>query len=355
MKSLSSIFPVPKYLTLSAVGLDISDRSIRVLGLTETRHGPEVFMYAEERIEEGALSQGKIINPELFKKALKNLKDKYDFRFVRVSLPEEQVYLFTLEMPKIDPSEIRTSIELQLEDHILISSAEAYMDYELILETDKTYIMQVAAIPTDVADQYFSVFEELDVVPISFELESQALARAVIPKNNNECYMLVDYGNSRTGISFIQDGKVVYTTTVPLGGNDQTIKIQNAKNINHEEAERLKRSSGLLVVSGDDSVYDIILPSVSALRGEVYKHFIYWNTHKEEGKIVHKPVTKILLCGGTSNLPGLTDYLCASMQMTVEIANAWVNVTDFSNYIPPINKEESLAYATAIGLAMGHI
>lgn len=355
MKSLSSIFPIPKYLTLSAVGLDISDRSIRILGFNDTRHGPEVFMYGEERIEEGALSQGKIINSDLFKQALTRIKNRYNFKFVRVSLPEEQVYLFTLEIPKIDPSEIRTSIELQLEDHILISSAEAYMDYDLINQTDKTYIMQVAAIPTEVADQYFSVFDELEIIPISFELESQALARAVIPEKDKNTYMLVDYGNSRTGISFIQDGVVVYTTTVPLGGNDQTTKIQEAKKISYEDAEKLKRSSGLVVIDGENSVYDIILPSVSALRGEVYKHFIYWNTHKEDSQVEHRPVTKILLCGGTSNLPGLTDYLATSMQMSVEIANAWVNITDFSHYIPPINKEESLAYATTIGLALGHL
>lgn len=355
MRTLSSIFPIPKYLTFSAVGLDISDRSIRIIGFDETRHGSEVFIYGEEFIEPGALVQGKIINTDLFKKALYNIKERFNFKFARVSLPEEQVYLFTIEIPKMDPSEIRTSIELQLEDHILISSVEAYMDYDLISQTDKTFILQVAAIPTEVADQYFNVFEELGIIPVSFELESQALARAVVPKNDKNTYMLVDYGNSRTGISFIQDGVVAYTTTVPLGGSDQTVKIQNAKKISYEEAEKLKRTSGLIVVDGENSVYDIILPSVSALRGEVYKHFLYWNTHKEDGQIEHRPINKILLCGGTANLPGLTDYLETSLQMSVEIANAWVNITDFSKYIPPINKEDSLAYATAIGLALGHI
>jgi type IV pilus assembly protein PilM len=229
------------------------------------------------------------------------------------------------------------------------------MDYDLIRQTEKTYVLQVAAIPTEIADQYFAVFDELEITPISFELESQALARAVVPRGDSGTYMLVDYGNSRTGISFIQDGTVIYTTTVPLGGNDQTLKIQQAKNISYEEAEALKKTSGLIVIDGEKSVYDIILPSVSALRGEVYKHFIYWNTHKEEGSVEHKPVNKILLCGGTSNLPGLTDYLATSMQMSVEIANAWVNITNFSRYIPPINKDGSLAYATAIGLALGHL
>src|SRR3989338_45854 len=351
--NFASIFPIPKYLTLSAVGLDISDRSIRILGLKNTRNGLEVFTYGQELIEEGILSQGKIIQPELLKNYLIKIKKQYGIEFARVSLSEEQVYLFNLEIPKMEPSEIRTSVELQLEDHILISAAESYMDYNIISQNAKTYLLQVAAIPIKIVDQYFGIFDEVGIVPTCLELESQALVRAIIPKKDKITYMVVDYGSSRTGMSFVQDGVIVYTTTVPLGGIDQTNKIKDSLKITYEEAEKMKRQFGIL--SNTSNVYDIILPSVSALRDEIYKHFIYWNTHKEEGGIEHHSVRKIILCGGTYNLPGLTDYLSASMQMPVELANVWSNVTDFSKYIPPINREESVAYATAIGLALGHL
>jgi type IV pilus assembly protein PilM len=351
--NFSKVFPIPKYLTLSAVGLDISDRSIRVLGFKDTKSGPEVTTYGQDYLEEGILLQGKIIKPDVLKKCLTKIKSQYNFKHVCVSLSEEQVYLFNLEIPKMELSEIRTSIELQLEDHVLISAAESYMDYNIIGQTSKTYLLQVAAIPTEIVDQYFSVFDTLDIVPISFELESQSLARAIVPKNNKETYMIVDYGSSRTGMSFVQDGVVLYATTVPLGGIDQTNKIKDSLGLTYEEAENMKKAEGLTVTDG--RVYEIILPSVSALRSEIYKHFIYWNTHKEEGITEHRPVSKILLCGGTSNLPGLADYLSTSMQMPVEQANVWVNVTDFSKYIPPIDRDKSLAYATVIGLALGHL
>lgn len=351
--NLSKIFPIPKYLTLSAVGLDISDRSIRILGFRDTRSGLEVGIYGQDYLDEGILYQGKIINPDLLKKHLIKMKSQYDFKHVCVSLSEEQVYLFNLEIPKMELSEIRTSIELQLEDHILISAAESYMDYNIIGQTAKTYLLQVAAIPTEIVDQYFAIFDSVGIVPISFELESQSLARSVIKKGDPETYMIVDYGSSRTGISFVQNGIVLYTTTVALGGIEQTNKIKDLMGITYQEAENLKKEKGLTATDG--GVYEIILPSVSALRGEIYKHFIYWNTHKEEGGIAHNPVSKILLCGGTSNLPGLVDYLSTSMQMPVELANVWVNVTDFSDYVPPINLNESLAYATVAGLALANL
>lgn len=348
----SHIFPIPKYLELSSVGLDISDRSIRVLGFIDTQHGLEVFTYGKEFIEEGILFQGKITNVDLFKKVLLKIKSQYNFKFVNVSLSEEQVYLFNLELPKMDPSEIRTSIELQIEDHILISSADSYMDYNIISETPKTYLIQVAVIPSEIIDQYFLIFDELGIVPVSFELESQAIARSVVAKNDNDTYMVIDYGSSRTGISFVQNGIVAYATTVAIGGVDQTEKIKKELGLTYDQAEQLKKDDGLLVQ--DSEAYKIILSTVSMLRDEMYKHFVYWNSHKDEMGIEHLPVSKILLCGGTSNLPGLVDYLATSMQTPVELANVWVNVSDFSKYVPPINKDESMGYATAIGLALGH-
>jgi hypothetical protein len=36
----------------------------------------------------------------------------------------------------------------------------------------------------------------------------------------------------------------------------------------------------------------------------------------------------------------------------VELGNPWINITDFKYYIPEIEFEDSLMYATAIGLAL---
>ena len=81
---ISRIFPTPKYLKLSTVGLDISDRSVRVLGLNETRLGLEVFTYGKEFVDEGVLLQGKILNPDAFKKILIKIKSQYNIKFAHV-------------------------------------------------------------------------------------------------------------------------------------------------------------------------------------------------------------------------------------------------------------------------------
>ena len=64
------------------------------------------------------------------------------------------------------------------------------------------------------------------------------------------------------------------------------------------------------------------------------------------------PVERVVLVGGNANLKGLTDYISGRIQARAERANVWQNVATFDEYIPPIAKQKSLQYATAVGLAL---
>jgi hypothetical protein len=50
---------------------------------------------------------------------------------------------------------------------------------------------------------------------------------------------------------------------------------------------------------------------------------------------------------------GLLEYLEASMKIKVEHANAWTNISQMNISVPDMSFEESLAYSTVLGLALG--
>ena len=91
--SFYKIFPVPEFLEMSAVGLDISDRSVRFAELSETRKGLVLGRYGERDIPEGAVVSGEIKNKEALKKVFADLRKELKSRFVVAALPEEQAYL----------------------------------------------------------------------------------------------------------------------------------------------------------------------------------------------------------------------------------------------------------------------
>ena len=62
-------------------------------------------------------------------------------------------------------------------------------------------------------------------------------------------------------------------------------------------------------------------------------------------------VNKIILCGGGSNMKGLAEYLNQRIKKEVVLGSPWINL-NLGSGLPVINKEISVRYATAIGLAL---
>jgi len=345
-------FPLPHYLSFNSVGFDISDQSVRFIELKHSRDGIALKRYGEEKIPPGVVSQGKIVNKDQFLNVINDIRKKYGFNTVHVSLPEEQVYLFTVDIPRMDSNEIRQTIELSLEEHIPITANEALFDYDLVSETPDTYTVQVQVVPESIVNAYLAPLEEAGLNVVSLELEAQAIARAIIAPGDTHTYMVLDFGSTRTGVSFISKGIVSFTTTFDIGGATQTAIIAKHFNISMDEAEKMKRERGLLRSGDDKDLFAVLLNNLSILRDEINKHYIFWHTHPDEHGQSKPRVEKVLLCGQSSNLAGFAEYLSASLKIPVVQIDAWVNIRNNKDYIPDIPKDQSLGYVTAIGLAL---
>src|ERR1035437_8610108 len=100
-------FPTPSYLAMNACAIDISDQSIKYGELIATSAGPRLSKYGKEKIPIGTVVSGKIEKEAELIRILKKIKDKENLHFIRVSLPEEQMYLFTLSLPKTNNQNLR--------------------------------------------------------------------------------------------------------------------------------------------------------------------------------------------------------------------------------------------------------
>lgn len=347
-------FPTPIFLSMPSFGLDISDESLKFVSLGISKKGIRLKKYGERVIPSGIIESGKITNSQQLEKVLVSLQKEEGIKSVRVSLPEEQVYLFKLRLEKNGLGSIREAIELSLEEHIPIPAENAIFDYEIIEQNQNSLHLQVAAIPKDVIDNYLLVFKNSGMFVPSFELEAQATCRAVIKKGDLDTYMVIDFGKKRTGIFIISQGVVMFTSTLDVGGIMLTNMIEKNFKVSHEEAENMKKEFGLKRNMANKEVFAVLLNSVSVLRDEISKHYLYWHTHKDEEGKDNSKINKIILCGGDANLLGLADYLSVSLKSKVEVADVWINMLDSKQEVPDMNLRKSLTYAAAIGLALGN-
>lgn len=348
---LTRLFPTPSAVTIPAVGLDFSDATMRFVRLSETVHGLLPTQYGEFAIPEGCMQNGRIIDEKKFTEFLSDIRNRHNLSYARVAVPESQTYSFTLTIDAIAADDIRGAIELVLEDNIPLKSTETIFDYHVITQDEKSLVVHVLAIAESVATLYCNCFLNAGLVPISFELDGQAVARAVLRPNDTGSYMVVDFGANRTGITVVTHGTAVFTATLDFGGKALLEILQKELHVSLDEAQRIKREHGLSTNNEHKEIFDLLVGGISTLKDEINRRYIYWHEKKSQfGGI--KNIETIYLCGGHSNLRGLSDYLSAGLKLPVVQVNPWINCVSFEHAIPEMPLELSMSYVTAIGLAL---
>ena len=349
----TKFFPTPRFLKMPAVGLDISDQSIHFAELVPKRQGYVLGRFGQRKIHPGVMESGVIKDKNGLKRILSSISREHGINLVNVSLPEERAYLVRMSVPRVKKRDLRGSIEFKLEEYVPLKADEAVFDYRIISESESEYDIEVSALPKPVAESYFELFDGTGLLPLVFEIEAQAIARAVLPEGDVATRMIVDFGETRTGLSVVSEGVVMFTSTLGIGGDTLNDAVKKRFGVSQTEAERMKKEYGLVKNPGDKEFFFTLMQSISVIKDEINKHFIYWHTHKGPGEKERGRIESIILCGGDSNLLGFSDYLSVNLKVPVSVGNVWINVNSFDDYVPEISLKESLRYATAIGLALG--
>lgn len=374
-----SFFPTSRFLSIPAVGIDISDQSVKFVELNLTKDGVILSKYGKKDIDKGVVEKGMVIHKEKLASVLKEIRKETSFSYTHVSLPEEHGYLFQSEVESnIDEEQVRSVLEFNLKEEVPLSPQKAVFDYvvvprqkiitfkspfeekknedtedvkKVITTPNKIDTVSVSAYPKSVIEEYVTSFEAAGFRILSLEIEARAIARSVIEKGDNETYMIIDIGRSQVGLSIVNRGVVLFTSTLDVGGDDLTNAIMKSFLVSYDEAEIMKNKTGFINSKENKKLFGTLFSAMSVLKDEIMKHYTFWEGEDKRKEVID-PISRILLCGGNANLVGLSEYLSVNLGVPVERANVWVNNFSFNDFIPEIDERHSLEYATAIGLAL---
>lgn len=358
MKLRSAIlrfFPPPLFFAMPAVGIDISDRSIKYMVLSSEYGSPHLVDYGESVLSPGIVEGGKVLDSSQLGKELQKVCKKLSGREIILALPEERAYAFSLTIPAMARRDIRTSIELQLENQIPVPAQGVLFDYDVIQErSDGGFGVVVSAISREDVEGYREACKGASLLPRAFEIEAHAIVRALLDCRTTETVLIVDMGKTRTGLIVSVNGNVAFTSTVQgVGGEDITTVVQKSLKVSRDIAEQYKIERGLSRSKENRDIFFALIPIVSVLKDEIMRRREYWNVH--EGKSQDstlEPINRIILTGGQATLPGFDEYLSENLGCPVDVVSPWLHITHFDDGIPPLSLNESLGYTTAIGLAL---
>jgi Tfp pilus assembly PilM family ATPase len=310
-KFFLTYFPTPRFLEMPFVGIDVSPMFVRIV---EIPHGSalHVGVYEEKPLTNTFSLSGDTTE---IKNILKEWKKKYHLHYVKISLPEENAYIFQKEMKFDTDDNMREAIEMIMEENVPVNGADSIFDYRLSDKGDnKSGLVNVAVtvLPVETIHKYIELFDECGLTPLSFMIEAQALSRAVIKKGDKETYLIIHIGSTRIGFFVTSKEAVQFTSSLSIQTEDKK---------------------------------EIIISD------QIKKVLAYWHS-KQGHENSWESIQKILLCGGGAVTPGLRESLARELNIPTEIGNVWVNLDSDRGYVPPITKEESLSYGFAIGLAL---
>lgn len=120
-------------------------------------------------------------------------------------------------------------------------------------------------------------------------LDEPTAANSVL---NIENGVVVDIGGGTTGLSVIENGRVVYTADEPTGGTHLTLVIAGNYRIRFEEAEELKKEK-----SRQKEVLPLVVPVLQKMASIIKRH-----TEKYR-------IDEIYLVGGTCCLEGIESII----------------------------------------------
>jgi type IV pilus assembly protein PilM len=344
-------FAPPKYLSLPTAGIDVSSSGVKVVTITEHPHGLELGFFKDIKLPIGSSNATEASNRADVARILAEISEKYHIHRANIALPEARGYLFEAVADGATPEEWRTAIEQHLDEYVPLPPAEVAFDaVPLGREGNKTHLVGVGC-AVRVIDDTCALFESTGIQVRAVESETFALPRAILPHGDTETVLIIDIGRSSTKLLVVSSRLPRFATTLDIGGHALTLAVQKYFGVTEEEAKRVKADRGLVPGPENTEYVSAMLSTVSAIREEVVRRIDYWDSRKSE-VANYQPITRAILVGGNATVRGLPEYLETYLKIPVELGDVFTNFTPRTDWLPPVDYMESLAFGTAIGLAL---
>lgn len=352
----------------TAIGLDVGTNAVRAVEI-ELDHTPVIRRMGQVGLPVGAVVDGEVADVAAVSAALQRLWNEVRFRSrtVRVGMSSARVIVRTIEMPRLPRDELISTISLQLDDYVPLPAEETVFDIrELDTSGPPDHEMQLllAATHRDAVQPLMMALRDanldvaaVDVIPAALAL---ALTRAGATtegidetqggdERGGAVDVVLSVGAGTVIVVAAHDGEPVFSRTLTsAAGRLTTERIASELSVGEHDAETYKRLG-----AADDHTSSVALlaalASAEELVDEVRASLAFYAAQPSA-----RPVGRILLTGGGSLLPGLSDALAERLGIEVEPADPFATLHLGHTGFEPCDLPYLAPYmAAAIGVALG--
>ncbi len=354
MISLGSLFSRQ---SSALLGLDISSSSVKLVELSRDKAGNLVLdRCAIEPLERGWITDGNVEKFDEVAEAVRRLVKKSGTRTknVAMALPASAVITKKIILPGgLSEQELEIQVEAEANQYIPFSLDEVSLDFCVVGPSTSSVgdvEVLIAASRKEKVNDRQGLAEAAGLKPVVIDVESYAsrlaTARLIegLPNQGVDTLVaLFEVGALTTSMQVIKNDEVLYERDQAFGGAQLTQLIVRQYGFSPEEAESKKRSGEL----PDDYETSVLKPFVDSMAQEIGRALQFFFTSTP-----HNKVDYVMLAGGSSALPGLTDAVTQQTSFASMVANPFEGMTLGSDVREKKMKREAASYLTSCGLAL---
>jgi type IV pilus assembly protein PilM len=267
-----------------------------------------------------------------------------DSRDATIGLSGRELIIKKVQIPEVPAKELRDAVQLEAEHHIPFAIDEVFLDYHVVGRHNGNMDLILVAVKKSKVIEYVGVVEEAGLSATIVDVDGFALGNQFElnhPEAMGEAVALIDIGASVMKTNVVRGGTSIFARDIPFGGNNFTQAIAQHLRITFEQAELAKLGHDVGIS------WESVVPALEAvsreLSLEVQRTFDYFASTAESERI-----GRMVLAGGCSQLPGLTEYLASTWGLPVSVAQPLQRVQ-----VPSAKAEAAAAAGPALAVAVG--
>lgn len=337
------------------VGLDISSTSVKLVELSKKGDVYQVESFAIKALPAGAVVEKNITDvdavSETIKQAMKLSRCKA--KDAAVAVAGSAVITKIIDMTAgLNDEELETQITIEADQYIPFPLDEVAIDFEVRGQEDEgSGQMQVllAACRRENIEFRVDVLEQAGLHPKVIDVEAYAIERVAplitdeVDVEGDQLVAIIDIGATVTTLSVLKNHETIYTREQLFGGNNLTEEIQRRYGLSQAEAELEKIQGGL----PEDYHQEVLEPFKDKVLQQVTRSLQFFYSSGS-----YSQVDRIVLAGGVANIDGLVVLVQSNLDIQVEAANPFVDMSISSTVNEEMLSEASPCLMIAVGLAM---
>lgn len=262
-----TLFPPPDLLSMRCAGVHINDDAIRAVVSEKRRAGYKVLAHFEKPLPKGLVEAGYINNENVLAQELKVVRDKLGLSNVRVSLPEEKMYIFQVSVPGVLTENLRNFVESKLEENVPFPPAEAIFETDTV-EKRGGLVIQASAIAfhQKTVQSYLSACTLAGLSVKAFDTEPHALVRT-ISADPKQHALVIQVSPQKTNMYIVSNRTPQFSSTIQIASQGAVIKNEIQKVLEYWNSHNTSRQLEYLYVFGDSAQSVAVARELEGLHG----------------------------------------------------------------------------------------